>query len=114
MQAAVEAVTVEPSVSRYCVTLAATTRNHAHVLVGASPRGALALMLTARAWAVIGGRDFVTPEDVKAVAVPALAHRITIKPELWMSAASGESVVREVLASVPTPAALESQASPTT
>jgi MoxR-like ATPase len=114
MQAAVEAVTVEPSVSRYCVTLAATTRNHAHVLVGASPRGALALMLTARAWAVIGGRDFVTPEDVKAVAVPALAHRITIKPELWMSAASGESVVREVLASVPTPAALESQAGPTT
>jgi MoxR-like ATPase len=114
MQAAVEAVTVEPSVSRYCVTLAATTRNHAHVLVGASPRGALALMLTARAWAVIGGRDFVTPEDVKAVAVPALAHRITIKPELWMSAASGESVVGEVLATVPTPAALESQAGPTT
>jgi MoxR-like ATPase len=112
MQAAVETVTVESSVSRYCVALATATRNHPHVLVGASPRGALSLMLTSRAWAVISGRDYVTPEDVKAVAVPALAHRITIKPELWMSAATGETVVREVLASVAAPAALEQAAGP--
>jgi MoxR-like ATPase len=61
-------------------------------------------MLTSRAYAVIDGRDYVTPEDVKAVAQPVLAHRITIKPELWMSSASGATVVSDVLKSVPTPA----------
>ena len=107
MQAAVETVTVDDSVSRYCVSLAAATRRHPHVLVGASPRGSLALLLTARAVAVIAGRDYVTPEDVKAVAIASLAHRITVKPELWMSAASGATVVDDVLSSVPVPAALE-------
>jgi len=107
MQEAVERVTVDESVGRYCVALAAATRSHTHVLMGASPRGALALMLVARSFAVVAGRDFVTPEDVKAVAVSALAHRIAVKPELWMSNASGASVVAAVLGSVPTPAALE-------
>jgi MoxR-like ATPase len=107
MQRAVETVTVEDSVSRYCVSLVQATRVHPHVLIGSSPRGSLALMLTARAVAVIAGRDYVTPEDVKEVAVPALAHRMTIKPELWMSAATGASVVRDVLGSVPAPAALD-------
>jgi len=78
------------------------------VLMGASPRGALALMLTARAYAVIGGRDYVVPEDVKAVAPSVLAHRVTVKPELWMSDVSGATVVRSVLAQVDTPGALES------
>ena len=63
---------------------------------------------SARAYAVIGGRDFVAPEDVKAVAVPVLAHRITVKPEMWMSDVSGRTVVDAVLASVPAPAPLES------
>jgi MoxR-like ATPase len=108
MQAAVESVVVDASVSRYCVSLAAATRDHVHVLVGASPRGSLALLLTSRAVALIAGRDFVTPEDVKAVAISALAHRITIKPELWMSAASGTTVVKEVLSSVPVPSPRES------
>ena len=85
MQAAVETVTVEESVGRYCVALAAATRDHSQVLMGASPRGALALMLTGRAHAVIHGRDYVVPEDVKAVAPSVLAHRITVRPELWMS-----------------------------
>jgi MoxR-like ATPase len=107
MQAAVEAVAVDRSVGRYCVALAAATRSHPHVLVGASPRGSLALMLVARALAAIAGRDFVTPEDVKAVAVPTLAHRITVKPELWMSAISGSVVVADVLGTVAVPAALE-------
>lgn len=107
MHEAVERVTVDESVGRYCVALAAATRQHAHVLMGSSPRGALALMLVARSFAVIAGRDYVTPEDVKAVAVPVLAHRVAVKPELWMSNASGASVVAAVLASVPTPAALE-------
>ena len=107
MQAAVETVTVDPGIGRYCVELARSTREHGHVLMGASPRGSLGLMLVARGYAVLHGRDYLTPEDVKAVAVPVLAHRITIKPELWMSAASGRSVVEDVLRSVPTPAARE-------
>ncbi|HJQ05066.1 MAG TPA: MoxR family ATPase [Nocardioides sp.] len=103
LQAAVEDVTVDPSVGRYCVDLAAATRTHPDTLVGASPRGALALLLAARAVALIGGRDFVTPEDVKAVATAALAHRLTIRPELWLSDVTGETVVTSVLAQVPTP-----------
>lgn len=113
MQEAIERVTVDESVGRYCVALAAATRRHAHALMGSSPRGALALMLVARSFAVIGGRDYVTPDDVKAVAVPVLAHRVAVKPELWMSNASGASVVAAVLASVPTPAALEADATTT-
>jgi MoxR-like ATPase len=110
MQRAVESVNVDPSVSRYCVAVAQATRAHPHVMIGASPRGSLALLLVSRAVAVIAGRDYVTPEDVKAVAVPAIAHRITIKPELWMSSASGATVVADVLASVPAPAALDDTA----
>jgi len=107
MQAAVETVQVEESVGRYCVALAAETRRHPQVLMGSSPRGALALMLTARAVAVLGGRDYVVPEDVKSVATAVLAHRVTLKPELWMSEVTGESVVRSVLTQVDTPSARE-------
>lgn len=103
MQAAVETVVVDDDVGRYCVDLAVATRGHPQAQLGASPRGALALLLCARAFAVIAGRDYVTPEDVKAVAPSALAHRITIKPELWLSKASGGMVIEEVLAAVPTP-----------
>lgn len=107
MQEAIERVTVDESVGRYCVELAAATRSHPHTLMGSSPRGSLALMLVARSFAVVAGRDFVIPEDVKAVAVAVLAHRIAVKPELWMSGTSGPSVVAAVLGSVATPAALE-------
>ena len=107
MQQAVERVTVDESVGRYCVALARTTRSHPHVLMGSSPRGVLGLLLASRAWAIIDGRDDVTPEDVKAVAPSVLAHRITVKPELWMSQVSGRTVVAEVVASVATPGALE-------
>ncbi|MET0144859.1 MAG: MoxR family ATPase [Ilumatobacteraceae bacterium] len=103
LQAACEAVTVDDSVGRYCVELAAATRRHRQVLIGASPRGSLALLLTARASAVIDGRDFVLPEDVKAVAVAALAHRITVRPELWLHDVDGASVVADVLGAVPVP-----------
>ena len=83
--------------------LAAATRDHRQVLIGASPRGSLALLLTARAHALIEGRDFVLPEDVKAVGIAALAHRITVRPELWLHDVDGTSVVRDVLDTVPTP-----------
>jgi MoxR-like ATPase len=107
MQRAVERVTVDESVGRYCVALTTATRTHSHVLIGASPRGALGLLLTSRAFAIISGRDYVTPEDVKAVAESVLAHRITVKPEMWMSQISGQTVIEEVVSTVPTPATLE-------
>jgi MoxR-like ATPase len=107
MHAAVETVAVEESVGRYCVALASATRDHPQVLMGSSPRGALALMLTSRAYAVIAGRDYVVPEDVKAVATSVLSHRVTVKPELWMTDVTGESVVRSVLAQTETPGARE-------
>ncbi|WP_034229826.1 AAA family ATPase [Actinotalea ferrariae] len=106
MQAGVEDVRVDPDVLRYCVDLAAATRRHDAVEVGASPRGSQALMLAARALAVLEARRFAAPEDVKAVAVPALAHRLTLTPAAWASGVSPEAVVRDVLASVPGPAAV--------
>ncbi|GGC06674.1 AAA family ATPase [Cellulomonas carbonis] len=103
MQAGVEQVRVDPDVVRYCVDLAAATRAHDAVEVGASPRGSQALLLVARALAIIEARRFVAPEDVKAVAVPALAHRITLTPAAWASGRAAEDVVREVLSRVPGP-----------
>ena len=104
MQAALESITVEDSIGRYIVSLAAATREHASVLVGSSPRGSLALLLMARARAAMAGRDFVVPEDVKDVAVPALAHRITLRPEMWLRRVDPAFVVQEVLTNVPAPA----------
>jgi MoxR-like ATPase len=105
MQAGVELVTVEGDILRYCVDLAAATRAHDAVEVGASPRGSLALLKLSRCRAALDGRDYVTPDDVKAVAVPALAHRLTLRPELWVQRISAEDVVRERLATVATPVA---------
>jgi MoxR-like ATPase len=104
MQAALEMVTVEDSIGRYIVALAAATREHPSALVGSSPRGSLALLLLARARAVMAGRDFVVPEDVKDVAVPALAHRITLRPEMWLRRVDPTFVVDEVLTATPAPA----------
>ncbi|MFK5645590.1 AAA family ATPase [Ornithinimicrobium sp. LYQ121] len=103
MQDAIERVPVEDDISRYCVELASATRRHRSVQVGASPRGSLGLMLTSRAYAVVQARDYVTPEDVKAVAHAVLDHRISIKPELWMSDTGGAAVVDAVLGQVPVP-----------
>lgn len=106
MQAGVEAVRVDPDVVAYCVDIAAATRRHEAVEVGASPRGSQALVLVARALAVLSGRRFVAPEDVKAVAVPALAHRMTLTPSSWAAGVAAEDVVREVVGLVPGPAAV--------
>jgi MoxR-like ATPase len=96
-------VHVGESVGRYIVDLVEATRRHPDVEVGASPRGGLALLKLARGHAVLRRRDFVTPEDVKAVALPALAHRLTLRPELWVRRVSGDDVVAAVLETVPTP-----------
>jgi len=105
MQGAVESVHVATSVQEYCVDLVAATRASQSTAVGASPRGSLALLKLARCRAALQGRDFVLPDDVKAVAVPALAHRLVLRPELWVQRVSAEDVVREVLDTVPTPRA---------
>ena len=104
MQTALEQVAVEDSIGRYIVALTAATREHASVMVGSSPRGSLALLLLARARAVMAGRDYVVPEDVKDVAVPALAHRITLRPEMWLRRVDPSFVVTEVLQATPAPA----------
>ena len=72
--------------------------------VGSSPRGSLALLKLSRCRAALAGRDYATPDDVKAVAVPALAHRLALRPELWVERRRGDDIVREVLDRVPTPA----------
>jgi MoxR-like ATPase len=105
MQGAVEHVHVAHSVREYCVDLVVATRVASSCAVGASPRGSLALLKLARCRAALRGRDFVVPDDVKAVAVPALAHRLVLRPELWVQRISAEDVVREVLDTVPTPRA---------
>jgi MoxR-like ATPase len=104
MQQAVEGVHVDESVGRYVVDLVAATRQSPSVSVGSSPRGSLALVKLSRCRAALDGRDFVTPDDVKSVAVPALAHRLVLRPELWVQRRSGEDVVREILDQVRTPA----------
>jgi MoxR-like ATPase len=102
-QRAVEQVHVASSVGRYIVELVGATRASPRVQVGSSPRGSLALLKVARAKAALAGRDFVTPEDVKAVAVPTLAHRLILRPELWVRRVRTEDVVAELLEQVPTP-----------
>jgi MoxR-like ATPase len=105
MRRAIELVHVDPGVGRYMVDVVDATRRSSRVQVGASPRGSLALLKLARGRAALQGRDFVVPEDVKAVAIPALAHRLTLRPELWVQRVRGEDVVTECLQTVPTPEA---------
>jgi MoxR-like ATPase len=103
MKASVEDVFVSEAIGRYIVSIVDATRSAPRVQVGASPRGSLALVKLARAKAVLAGREFVTPEDVKAVAVPALAHRIALRPDSWVAGVKGDAIVREVLDRVPAP-----------
>ena len=105
MQREIELVHVADSVAYYIVDVVEATRVSPSVQVGASPRGALALFKLSRANAALDGRDYVTPEDVKAVAVPALAHRLTLRPEMWVRRLRAEDVVTSCLDSVPTPPA---------
>jgi MoxR-like ATPase len=105
LQRALEQVHVSDAIEGYVVDIVRATRDSNRLAVGASPRGSIALLKLARAKAALAGRDFVTPEDVKAVAVPALAHRLTVRPELWVQRVRGEDVVLEALDTVPTPPA---------
>jgi MoxR-like ATPase len=112
MQQAIEGVHVSPAVGHYMVDLVAATRSSPQVQVGASPRGSLALLKLARCRAALTGRDFVIPEDVKAIAIPALSHRLLLRPELWAQRVRGEDVVRACLEAVPTPPTEEANPTP--
>jgi MoxR-like ATPase len=103
MQRAVEQVHADEGILGYAVDLVTATRENPQVQIGASPRGTLALLKLSRARAALQGRDFVTPDDVKLVAVPALAHRITLRPELWIQRVQTDDVVRDCLDRCPAP-----------
>jgi len=107
MQRALEDVYVAESLGYYIVDVVRATRDASSVQVGASPRGTLAILKLSRARAALDGRDFVVPDDVKAVAAPALAHRLSLRPELWVQQVRAEDVVAERLETVPTPPAEE-------
>ena len=105
MRESVEKVTVHEDILHYVVSLAAATRNHPQVAVGASPRAELDLVQLARARALLCGRDYVIPEDVKTLAVAAIAHRISLRPEMWVRSVHGSDVVEQILARLPVPRA---------
>ncbi len=102
-QAAVRGVQVGPEVAGYVVDVARATRESPSVLLGVSPRGATALLRSARAWAWLSGRDFVTPDDVKSLAGATLAHRIALRPEAELEGVDSTTVLRSAMDSVPVP-----------
>ncbi len=103
MRRSLEQVEVSPDVLSYVVAIIAATRDHPQIQVGASPRGGLALVQLARGQALLQMREFVTPDDIKSVAVAALAHRITLRPELWVRQVRSDEVIARLLNSVATP-----------
>lgn len=103
MRRAVTAVTVHDDILTYIVALTHATRTDPRVDVGASPRGELDLLRLARSHALLHGRDFVTPEDIKELAVATLAHRLSLRPEAWVRRIRGETIVTEILARVAVP-----------
>jgi MoxR-like ATPase len=102
-QEAVKAIFVSPAVKRYIVELMDQTRNHEDVYLGASPRGSLTLYRTGQARAALQGRDFVLPDDIKALTIPALAHRIILSPRARLRELTAENVVQEILDLLPVP-----------
>lgn len=103
LQEAVKAVYVDDSIKEYIVAIVSATRDHPNVYLGASPRGSLAIFKTAQARAAMDGRDFVIPDDVKALAEPALAHRLIISPAARMKNVNAEDVIAEILHAIPVP-----------
>jgi MoxR-like ATPase len=103
MRASLEQIEVSPDVLEYVMAIISATRDHPQIQVGASPRGGLALVQLARGQAMMRRRDYVIPDDIKEIAVPALAHRITLRPELWVRQVSADSVIGTLLAAVPVP-----------
>ena len=107
LQQAVERIHVSDSITNYIVALVGATRTTPMTEAGASPRGSLGLLRAGRAWAGLHGRNFVLPDDIKAVATPVLAHRILLDTDQWIRGVRPEEVIAEILNDVPAPAAVE-------
>jgi MoxR-like ATPase len=103
MRESLEQIEVSPDLLEYVVAIVRATRSHPQVQVGASPRGSLAMVQLARGEALMRGRDYVIPDDIKQIAVPALGHRVVLRPELWVRQVSSDEVIAGVVATVPTP-----------
>ena len=114
MRDSLEQVEISPDLLDYIVAIVGATRRDPQVQVGASPRGGLALVQLARGQALLSNRDYVVPDDIKQVAVPALAHRMTLRPELWVRQVSADDVMAKLLSSVPTPKTDPARAQATT
>jgi len=99
----VATVSVAPEVTAYVVDLVRATRTSPSLRLGVSPRGAVALIGAARAWAWLSGRDYVSPDDVKALARPALRHRVSLRPEAELEGVTADAVLEGILATVPAP-----------
>jgi MoxR-like ATPase len=110
MRAAVEEVYVDPDVQRYIVEMVTASRRHGQVMVGASPRGSLALLKLGRARAALLGRDYVIPDDIKVFTQPALVHRLILQPSLWGMPRTENNIVTEVVGSIPVPVIQEEHA----
>ncbi|MFD6419516.1 AAA family ATPase [Streptomyces sp. NPDC060194] len=102
-RAAVAKTSVSPEITGYVVDICRATRDSPSLTLGVSPRGATALLSTARAWAWLTGRDYVTPDDVKALALPTLRHRVQLRPEAEMEGVTSDAVIRSILSHVPVP-----------
>ena len=103
MRESLERIEISDDLLDYVIAIVTATRTDPQIQVGASPRGGLALVQLARGQALLHERDYVVPDDIKQVAVPALAHRITLRPELWVRQVSADDIVSRLLAGVPTP-----------
>jgi MoxR-like ATPase len=103
MRESLERIEISDDLLDYVIAIVTATRRDPQIQVGASPRGGLALVQLARGQALLHERDYVVPDDIKRVAVPALAHRITLRPELWVRQVSADDIVSRLLAGVPTP-----------
>ncbi|CAM5625644.1 MoxR family ATPase [Streptomyces avidinii] len=100
---AVAKVSVSPEIAGYVVDICRATRESPSLTLGVSPRGATALLATARAWAWLTGRDYVTPDDVKALSLPTLRHRVQLRPEAEMEGVTADAVITAILSHVPVP-----------
>ncbi|MFJ6499748.1 MoxR family ATPase [Streptomyces virginiae] len=100
---AVAEVSVSPEIAGYVVDICRATRESPSLTLGVSPRGATALLATARAWAWLTGRDYVTPDDVKALSLPTLRHRVQLRPEAEMEGVTADAVITAILSHVPVP-----------
>jgi MoxR-like ATPase len=103
MQRSVEEVEMDPAIEQYVIALVGATRHDPRAEVGASPRGSLALLKLSRSRALLEGRDYVVPDDIKSVALPGLAHRIVVKPEPWIRGVRGLQIVETALERTPVP-----------